>query len=125
MSNLNIDIQRFVRNCCANHSDTHIKDGCLIEPDDKLTCRYFRDNSEGARCGYFESSVLPADSGLQARYFGGAQESYARCDMCRKDYVKTSNRQRYCNGCKDRAKTLARRRRDARYRKSITEKTTL
>ncbi|MFC5447595.1 cysteine-rich VLP protein [Paenibacillus aestuarii] len=107
------EIQRLARNRCANFTRC---DGCLIELDDRLTCRFFRDNAEGARCKYFESSVLPEDSGLEAKYFGGTKKNLDRCDMCRKDYVKTSNRQRYCTGCRDRAESLARRKRDARYK---------
>jgi hypothetical protein len=118
-------IQRLVRSSCANHSEAHVKDGCLIEPDGLLTCRYFRDNSKGARCRYFETSVLPADCGLEARYYGNADKDSASCAMCRKPYVKTSNRQRYCTDCRDRAQTDAKRKRDARYREKVMKETTL
>lgn len=111
------EIQRHVRNHCANHTDQHASDGCLLELDGCLTCRFFRDTAEGARCRYFESSVLPADSALEVRYYGGGKENVRRCDMCRQEYVRTSNRQRYCSGCRDRAQTLARRKRDARYKR--------
>jgi hypothetical protein len=113
------EIQRLARDQCANFTSC---DGCLIELDDNLTCRFFRPNSEGARCRYFEISVLAADSALEAKYFGGTKKNLDRCDMCRKEYIKASNRQRYCTACRDRAETEARRRRDARYRaKKLTE----
>ncbi|MFD0675290.1 MULTISPECIES: cysteine-rich VLP protein [unclassified Paenibacillus] len=112
-----MDLQREIRklasSSCANFAD---KDRCLIEPDGQLTCRYFRENAEEARCRYFESSVLPADTALEARYYGGSKRNVIRCAMCHKEYVRTSNRQRYCIGCRERAETEARRRRDARYK---------
>jgi hypothetical protein len=111
------DIQRLARGNCANFSDTYDSNCCLLELDGCLTCRYFRDRAEGTRCHYFETHVLPADSALEARYFGGSKKNIIRCDMCRQEYVKTSNRQRYCVGCRDRAETVGRRRRDARYRR--------
>ncbi|WP_396135503.1 cysteine-rich VLP protein [Bacillus sp. 3255] len=107
------ETQRLARNQCANFTGSC---SCLIETDDQLTCRFFRDNAEGARCKYFETSVLPADSGLEAKYFGGTVKNRDHCDMCRKDYVRTSNRQRYCVDCRDRAQTMVRRKRDARYK---------
>lgn len=120
-----LEVRSLARSSCANHSNIHIKDGCLVELDGNLTCRYFRDNGEHARCRYFESSVLPSDTGLEARYFGGTKSNLVRCAMCHKDYVRTSNRQRYCTDCRDRAQTEARRKRDARYRRNKSEQTTL
>lgn len=119
------EVRKQIKENCANYTEAYGCTGCLIELDGSLVCRFFRDNAGNARCRYYEESVLPADPALSERYFGGDKRDMDRCDMCHRDYVKTSNRQRYCPSCRDRAETEGRRRRDARYRSKKTTVSTV
>lgn len=94
-------IQRMASGICANFTAS---DQCLIELDDKLTCRFFRDTSkpDDIRCRYFETSVLPAEPLLESRYWGGGQSVASdSCTRCKRPFVRKSNRQKYCTACRD------------------------
>lgn len=56
---------------CSNFSG---KDRCLLELDGELTCRFYRDDAENARCKWFEQAVLVTDVTLEKRYLERLRE---------------------------------------------------
>jgi hypothetical protein len=117
MSNVNTAIKRLARNCCANFTGNN---ECLLEPNGQPRCTYYREDTgfpaDDLRCFTFERSVLPSDPALESRYWNKPTDNNAKCASCGSEYVKRSNRQKYCDKCKTQAETDARRKRDARYR---------
>lgn len=114
-------VRKLAKNFCATFEDT---DGCMLTPLNRPDCVYFRHDQLKYRCKYFESHVLPSDPKLEAEYHEEVnskkevEKNIGGCEMCGKSYKKTSNRQKYCPSCKDRAETESRRKRDAKYRET-------
>jgi hypothetical protein len=90
------EIKKLIRNSCANYSEGN----CLLL--DKAcplvsggTYRGKEIAAKDCSCTYFEKAVLPADTTLQAYYYG--QETLNKtCKGCGKKYHSISNRSVYC-----------------------------
>lgn len=101
--NLERKIMRLARTKCASYIDG----ACAFEPFGFRSCVYERNENKLAyRCPYFESSVLPSDPVLEQAYKQksegkGTRNNLGDCTKCHVIYVKRSNRQKYCDHCRD------------------------
>jgi hypothetical protein len=84
-------------NYCCKHDKT-----CMFFWDSDVI--FDKNNFEHYKCKYFETSVLPLDAQLELEY---KQENHIdfkdlkKCDRCEKPFKPNSNRQKYCDYCKD------------------------
>lgn len=128
------EIQDLVRNECANYCGKFNtrEHYCCYEPTPDFKCVLFRTDNALPRCKYFEESVLPLDPATEAIYRTERMDNIklskneresirnrfkSTCVICGKQFKPTSNRQRFCPGCRKQAA----RERDARYRKRIAQ----
>lgn len=82
---------RLIKKLCANYNNGN----CLLLDDgDEHTCP--QTISFSLLCNYFRNAVLPADKELYAEIFN---ERTCVCEECGKEFVPTSNRQKYCKPC--------------------------
>ncbi|WP_054949206.1 cysteine-rich VLP protein [Numidum massiliense] len=104
MSKLNRELRRHARLYCACF-DLDTRDECLLEKGEGCTCAYFRD--EGGRCAYFERAVLPINPRLNEIYrrsvigHDDGMGNAGTCANCGAAYARRSNRQKYCESCRD------------------------
>ncbi len=114
-------VRRLVIDLCANHSreQSDVRDYCCLEWTQGNRCVLMLET--GARCGYFERSVLPVDRRLEALYWaerraqaGGYRLTQVQacvaldtlsspvltCERCGKQFEAASNRQKYCPPCR-------------------------
>jgi len=108
---------------CANHFGNlnGTSDYCCLEWTPDHRCVYFLEE-DNPRCRYFEESVLPLDKEIETAYYAErfpevaiSQDDLATCAKCGKRFAATSNRQKYCQGCRKKAD----RERSARYRQRM------
>lgn len=63
--------------------------------------------AQNRRCLHFENVMLKTEPNLEKEYWrvfeGGtvAQEVSGTCERCSSDYIKKSNRQKFCEDCRD------------------------
>lgn len=111
---------------CANHFG---KDGCRVTAHGKCVLSLESERVIGNVCPYFMKAVLPTDSILFDQYLEFFPDDYPlkpakkariithNCDGCSKQYVRSSNRQKYCEPCADDRKKSQARERMRRSRK--------
>lgn len=122
MSNLNKDIQEYVKSKCATYAGNG---RCLLD----RPCPFFSDD-DSARCLYFENGVLPEDDKLEARYwarFGLThwnESSYAKpCKRCGNVFDSSdSPKRQYCDNCKDEQAREKRNQRNRKYRRNMQDR---
>ncbi len=106
-SKMQAEVRRTVKAHCANFKDG----GCLLL--DGMPCLLFRelmDGQEPNRCTWFEDAVLANSPALEveynrklAAYLGEdttVKQDTAKCQRCRKPFVKKSNSAKFCDECK-------------------------
>jgi len=89
------EVLKLAQNHCANYGGD---ERCLVTD---RTCLYGSPNADTRRCSYFETSVLPAESTIEARYYSsrGKSDNKPRCEHCGDPFERKSNRQKYCVEC--------------------------
>src|SRR5699024_8626089 len=95
---MNREIKKQVASNCATYAGNG---RCLLD----RPCPFFDSQKEGARCGYFESSVLPRDVDLYNRYWMRFGLTYCgadakTCGECGTGFTPKSNRQKYLHDCR-------------------------
>lgn len=110
------DIKKHVEANCATYAGSG---RCHL---DRL-CPFFQAGDNLPRCLYYETSVLPGDDGLKARYwqsFGVAYwgEQAKPCKRCSRLFTPDDKRQQYCKDCGEaqRKESQSRRKREQRKR---------
>ncbi len=107
MQNKN-SIKRLVKNNCASYLGTKhgIQNYCCSQDG---PCVFFSQNDTLPRCIYFEKGVLSVDEKLEREYksernvkteFKTAQPR-VNCQKCGTAFSAHSNRQKYCEKCRD------------------------
>ncbi|MBB6449602.1 hypothetical protein HNR44_001551 [Geomicrobium halophilum] len=98
---------------CANHTG---RDGCLITPHERCIFAFDVDRPAANVCPYFMQSVAPADPALNDELLSYFPDDYplkpakssaadrADCAECKRQFVRRSNRQKYCDECKAKVK---------------------
>lgn len=110
---MNREIQKQVASNCATYAGNG---RCLLDRH----CPFFDSKKEGARCEYYENSVLPSDVDLYNRYWMRFGLAYwgadaKTCGECGKGFEAKSNAQKYCESCSTEVK---RRQKSAQNRRS-------
>ncbi|KJD42401.1 hypothetical protein QD47_28445 [Paenibacillus terrae] len=101
-------IKRLVKNSCACYLGTKhgIPNYCCLQDG---PCVFFAQEDAPLRCTYFENGVLPIDEKLEREYtsernieseFKTAQPR-VNCQKCKATFSANSNRQKYCDKCRD------------------------
>lgn len=106
MSQLKNKLKRLIKNNCAcylgdKHGISHYC--CSVDG----ICVFF--NQEDASCSYFENGVLPLDEQLEFEYklernmevIRKAPKPRVKCKSCGDMFFASSNRQMYCDKCKE------------------------
>ncbi|GAQ18524.1 cysteine-rich VLP family protein [Oceanobacillus picturae] len=111
------DVTNQIKNNCASYAGNG---QCLLD----RPCPFFNsENDELPRCIHYETSVLPADEKLNARYwqsFGVAYwgEESKVCKRCENVFNPGDKKRRqYCDECRDHQEKEKRNRRMREYRK--------
>ncbi|MFK4304719.1 hypothetical protein ABH892_004886 [Paenibacillus sp. RC254] len=101
-------IKRLVKNSCAGYLGAKhgIPNYCCLQDG---PCVFFAQDDDLPRCSYFENGVLPIDEKLEREYksernvevgFNTAKPR-VNCQKCKATFSANSNRQKYCEKCKD------------------------
>ena len=100
---LNSRCKKLAKDLCANFFQP---EGCYIYENDSITCIYdLNEPLKLIRCAWFEQAVLPTESVLEVEYWNtllgaeGAEKQIDYCQNCKKEIVKTSVNQKYCEKC--------------------------
>jgi len=112
MKNIN-KIKKLVKSDCSCYFS---EDNYCCKKDNK--CMYFWDSDGMLTCQYFETSVLPLDTGLELEYNQDHNintDGIIKCAKCKKPFRPTSGKQKYCTKC---AKEVS----NERSRKSMMNK---
>lgn len=114
------DVKKHVATNCATYAGNG---RCHLD----RPCPFFNtEDTEMPRCSHFENAVLPADDNLSARYWGsfgleywGDQGTTKACTECKRVYKANSNRQKYCDSCREIVQSRQKSAENKRYRKSV------
>ena|SRR5699024_6663737 len=120
---MNREIQKQVASNCATYAGNG---RCLLD----RPCPFFDSEKEGARCGYYENSVLPSDDKLHSKYwarFGLAYWSEGThskpCNSCGNMFdASDSPKRQYCESCRDKQARESRNKRNREYRRRLQAK---
>ncbi|KJD42432.1 hypothetical protein [Paenibacillus terrae] len=101
-------IKRLVKNNCAGYLGTKhgISNYCCLQDG---PCVFFAQDDGLSRCTYFENGVLPMDEKLEREYKSERNvktepktaQPRVNCQKCKATFSANSNRQKYCEKCKD------------------------
>ena len=101
-------VHRLAKGTCANHTG---EDGCRETIHGKCVLSFNADRVTGNVCPYFMKSVGPSEPGLFHEYLEHFPTGYPlkpdktefpdKCEKCFQRYKRTSNRQKYCERCRD------------------------
>lgn len=120
-------LARLARQNCANFEGGE----CLIMPGGQCVLEIEADRLAANVCPYFMQAVLPADPALNDEYLNYFPRGYPLkreksglpdvCERCGNRYKRTSNRQKYCDRCRDevRREQAKRRMRSKRIRDAV------
>ncbi len=110
MQNKN-SIKRLVKNSCACYLGTKhgIPNYCCLQDG---SCAFFAQDDSLPRCTYFENGVLPIDEKLEREYQSERNvetepktvKPRVNCTRCGGTFSANSNRQKYCEKCKGKAR---------------------
>ncbi|MFK4439692.1 hypothetical protein ABIA61_005107 [Paenibacillus sp. RC21] len=101
-------IKQLVKNSCACYFGTKhgISNYCCLQDG---PCVFFAQDDSPLRCTYFENGVLPIDEKLEREYKSERNvetepktaKPRVNCTRCGGTFSANSNRQKYCEECKD------------------------
>nr|WP_226001506.1 cysteine-rich VLP protein [Paenibacillus sp. BJ-4] len=104
-------IKRLVKNNCACYFGAKygIPNYCCLQDG---PCVFFAQDDSLPCCTYFENGVLPMDEKLDQEYKSDRNvesefktaKSRVNCTRCGETFSVNSNRQKYCEKCRDRAR---------------------
>src|SRR5699024_9929033 len=111
---------RLAKDKCANFTN---KTGCRQTAHGQCVFSFSCDRVTGNVCPYFMKAVLPSDPIFLQEYLSYFPDDYPlkpkkdeqikthKCAVCKSDYVRKSNRQKYCEPCgNERRKTQSKQR---------------
>lgn len=84
-------VQLIEKNCCNYWNGTCI----LLDDGERHTCP--QRISYSVCCKWFRNAVLPIEKELEAEIF--FRYRFKQCEICGKQYLPGSNRNRYCPSC--------------------------